>query len=178
MANNQEQQGPPRRPQSRFLAREITALGMAIDEVHQELGTAGQATERTRAQLQSQLSTVIFQLRQWRDETQVEYQQATPFDGGPDQLLQMMLDGEMRQSQPKGQHGQGPTTTKTAAKIELSTLYESAADIMDLCNDLGLAAEIDDGSGTIIAAPIGEKSDELPAPVRGPDAEDDPEGPQ
>jgi hypothetical protein len=164
MANNDDNAGPPRKPQERYLAREITALSMAIDEVHQELGHLGDVSEDSRMQLQSQLATVIFQLRQWRDESQVDWHQATPFDGGPEALLERMLQGEVVE-ESVNTHGQASQRTQAAAQVPLMALYDSAADIMDICNDLGLAAEIDDSGGSIISEPIGEKSDELPPPL-------------
>lgn len=178
MTQDNDLSGPPRRPQSRLLAKEITALGLAIDEIHQELGLAGEVSGQTRSQLQSQLATVIFQIRQWRDESQVEWQQATPWDGGPDALLQMMLDGSEQMVPQKGRHGATPQKRQTSARIAVDELYDAATDIMDICNDLGLAPEIDDGSGSIIAEPIGDKSDELPPPMPAEDDDDEPAGPQ
>jgi len=138
-----EENSPPRRPQRQYLAQSIAGLFVAVDEVHAELTSQGSVREDVRQQLQSELASVIFQLRQYRSEDAVAWEEATPFDGGPDALLQAMLQGREGERVPQGQHNAKPQRSREPVAIDAERLYYSAMDVIDIARSLGLSAEID-----------------------------------
>lgn len=136
------ERGPPRKPQRDYLSQSIAALFVAVDEVHVELATAGDVSEETRSQLQSELASLIFQLRQYRDEDGINWVEATPFES-PDDLLAKMLQGQEVDAMPSGQHNPQPERQRQPVRINADVLYQSAMDMIDIVRQLGLSAEID-----------------------------------
>lgn len=137
-----DDRGPPRQPQRRYLSQSIAALFVAVDEVHVELSTAGGVNDETRSQLQSELASLIFQLRQYRNEDGVDWKDATPFES-PDAMLEKMLQGRETTTVPTGQHNAKPQRQREAVQFDAATLYEAALDMIDMVRELGLSAEID-----------------------------------
>jgi len=68
-----EEQGPPTRAQRKYLSQSIASLFVALDDVHADLSAQGQVHDETRRQLQSELATVVVQLRQWRTKEHIDW---------------------------------------------------------------------------------------------------------
>jgi hypothetical protein len=162
-----EDQGPPTRAQRRYLSQSIASLFVALDEIHSDMSARGQVRDETRRQLQSELATVIVQLRQWRDEAHVNWVDATPFDEGPDGLLAELLDGDEGYQRPQGQHNAKPQKVTKPADIGVDTLYTTTLDIVDIAKQLGLTSEIEGNHGTRPAQSIRAAQDEsYPGPMQ------------
>lgn len=146
-----DDQGPPTRPQREYMGRSITSLFVALDEVHAEFPSV---SERSRQQLQSELASLIVQLRQYRNMDNVDWKSKTPFEGGPDQFLKKIRDGTIRETVPEGTHNAKPEPARAPAQIDIDVLYQSALDMIDLTKDLGLAAEVDDSKDTVYPDPV------------------------
>lgn len=144
-----EEETPPTHAQRRFVSQSIASLYIALDELHTDMSTAGKPSPETREGLQSALATVIVQLRKWRDQDHVEYQAATPFEGGPDEFLSRLMEGDVTLEKPDTRRDARPEPSKQPARIPLETLYESALDVIDLCDDLGLTEPIDESAERI-----------------------------
>jgi hypothetical protein len=167
-----EDQGPPTRAQRKYLSRSIASLFVALDDVHADMSTHGEVQDKTRQQLQSELATVIVQLRQWRDETHVNWQQATPFDEGPDGLLAQLLDGDEGYERPQGERNAKRQKVNKPARIGVDTLYTATLDIVDIAKQLGLTSEIEGNHGTRPAQSIRAAQDEsYPGPMQPGDGE-------
>lgn len=149
-----DEEVPPTHAQRRFVSQSIASLYIALDDLHEDMSTTGSPNQETRQQLQSALATVIVQLRKWRDEDHVDYQAATPFDGGPDEFLNQLMEGDVKLQKPEGSREAVAKPSKQAAEIPLGILYQSALDVIDLCDDLGLTEPIDDSSETVYPDPV------------------------
>ena len=149
-----EEQGPPTRAQRKYLSQSIASLFVALDDVHADLSAQGQVHDETRRQLQSELATVVVQLRQWRTKEHIDWREATPFDEGPDGLLAELLDGDEGYQRPEGQHNAKPQQVTTPADIGVDTLYTATLDIIDIAQQLGLTSEVDERTATVHPGPV------------------------
>jgi len=149
-----EEQGPPTRAQRKYLSQSIASLFVALDDVHADLSAQGQVHDETRRQLQSELATVVVQLRQWRTKEHIDWREATPFDEGPDGLLAQLLDGDEGYQRPEGQHNAKPQQVTKPADIGVDTLYTATLDIIDIAQQLGLTSEVDESTETVYPEPV------------------------
>jgi hypothetical protein len=129
-------------------------LFVALNDVHADLSAQGAVHKDTRRQLQSELATVIVQLRQWRNKDHIDWEDATPFDEGPDGLLAQLLDGDEGYQRPQGQHNAKPEKVTQPADIGVETLYTATLDIIDIAQKLGLTSEIDESTETVYPEPV------------------------
>jgi hypothetical protein len=149
-----EDEGPPTRAQRKYLSQSIASLFVALNQTHTDLSAQGQVHDETRRQLQSELATVIVQLRQWRNKEHIDWLDATPFEDGPDGLLKRLLDGDEGYQRPQGRHNAKPERVQKPAEIEVQTLYSATLDIIDIAEKLGLTSEIDESTETVYPEPV------------------------
>jgi len=142
---------PPTTAQRRYISQSITSLFIALDDLHEDMATTGEVVPETRQTLMSELASVIVQLRQWRDEDHVDWQQATPFEGGPEQLLTALLEGDSVKETPNAERNAEPRDVPQPANIPTMTLYKSAMDIIDVANNLGLTSPVAESNESVEA---------------------------
>lgn len=152
---------PPRTAQEKTVAATIAELYGALRDVHADFSRLGQCREQTRVELQNACADVAMVLRSKRDEQSIDWEEATPYDRGPDGLLLDIRNGEVREVLPDDQLTPEPVKQQVPAKIPEETLYECALDLLDLADDMGLSYEAEINlpaitADTELTAPGGE----------------------
>jgi len=145
---------PPRGPQRQALSESLVGLVEAVDQIHEDLVTEGSVDSSRHRYLQQQLATVIFQVRQYRNHEGLDWEGRTPFDGGPDELLELMFAGDVQEERATGRRNGKSQTVRKAKLIEPLALYKSAQDMLDVARDLGLTPPVDQSTENIYPDPV------------------------
>jgi hypothetical protein len=149
-----EERGPPVRHQRQFISKSITALYWKIDEVHQEVAMNGDVSDETKQELTSELSTVVMLLRPHRNDGRIEWQEATPFEDGPDHLIGRLLEGDTDYKRQTGVHAPEKREVKVPAQFDIEQLYSAANDMLEIAHKLGLTADIPEKTDTEYPDPV------------------------
>ena len=130
---------PPVRPQRKFISKAIAELYRLIDDVNHEIHNQGNPSVHTKRQLRSQLATVTVILRTHRDDMRMEWDDQTPFEGGPEEIISGMFGDEQSES---------------AQKYSLQDLYMAATDMLEVASSLGLTAPVEQKTNETHPEPI------------------------
>lgn len=161
MARSDDDTKPPRTAQEKQVAATIAGLYGALRDVHADFSRYGQCRERTRVELQNACADVAMVLRSKRTEKSIDWEDATPYERGPDGLLLDIRDGDVREVLPDDELTPEPVKKQVPAQIPEETLYECALDLLDLADDMGLSYEAEINlpaitADTELTAPGGE----------------------
>lgn len=116
-------------------------LANSMYRAQRHLATTSEVPEDVRTDLQADVCGAIMTLRPYRRHEAIDWEAVTPFDGGPDEILQRNLEGDVVEKTPDGVRGGEPEPTRVPARFAVEALLMTGHDLLDMARDLGFVAE-------------------------------------
>jgi len=154
MARNEDESSPARSITKRLVNKRIAEMWEAAGAVEDYSIKSGNVPEELRRQLHQRVVRVVFVLTPARNEDEVNWEDATPFDNGPDELLHGVFDSKPQAILPSGEHNPEPEVRNAPARIDAATLHQCAIDLTELAYRLGVAYETDPQRTTVEPDPL------------------------